>query len=302
MKKAELIFSTFLIIIFFFPPLSSSDQNIVCIDPGHGGRGADKFHNGGDGHGGAGPVLGIAEQWVNWQVALELYEMIQFGTFYNVIMTRTSEADTNLPTNWTRNLWYRANKANYGDNGNPVDYFISIHHNGLEPVGTKGTEVFWTSVALTDSGYPRVYGYWRPADIDSLLAMKIHFRLLDLWHYPDLCSSACGGGSSSIYCCDNDYFVLRNTVMPSALSEASNLNDAVEESLFNDPETGHAEEEAFAIFDGWASHRDNMGIAIVKNGYSGGSEGKFIIADWLTCSDDDTVSSPYVRCWLMGEL
>ena len=41
----------------------------VCIDPGHGGPGADKFHNGGDGYGGAGPVLGIAEQWVNFQVA-----------------------------------------------------------------------------------------------------------------------------------------------------------------------------------------------------------------------------------------
>jgi N-acetylmuramoyl-L-alanine amidase len=300
MKKTNLILSMVLIMIFFSATLSFSDQDIVCIDPGHGGPGADKFHNGGDGYGGAGPVLGIAEQWVNFQVALELYEMIQFGTFYNVIMTRTSEGDTSIPTNHTRNLWYRANKANYGDNGNPVDQFISIHHNGIEPAGTTGTEVFWTSVINTDSGDSRYYGVWLPAYQDSLLAMKIHFRLLDLWHYTDRCSSRCGSNPLNIYCCDKNYFVVRNTVMPSALSEASNLNDAVEESLFNNPETGHAEAEAFAIFEGWESHRDNMGIAIVKNAYSGGNEGKVVIADW-NCYNDDTTSSPYFRCWLMHE-
>jgi len=162
---------------------------------------------------------------------------------------------------------------------------------------------------LTDSLYPRVRGYWRPANMDSLLAWKGHLRLLDIWDYKDRCVTRCEPGSGGSFCCDETRlppserkFVLFNTVMPSGLSEASNLRDTTEELLFDDPNSGHADSEAVAIYDGWQSHKDNMGIAIVKNGYSLGSEGKVIISDWLNCYDDDTVSSPYVTCWLMGEL
>jgi len=70
MKRANPILGLVLIMVSFSAALSFSDQLIVCIDPGHGGPGADKFHNGGDGYGNSGPVLGIAEQWVNVEVAL----------------------------------------------------------------------------------------------------------------------------------------------------------------------------------------------------------------------------------------
>jgi N-acetylmuramoyl-L-alanine amidase len=68
MKKKILLFLC-AIFIFVVPDSFGQYTQVVCIDPGHGGQGADKFHNGGDGYGGAGPVLGIAEQWVNYQVA-----------------------------------------------------------------------------------------------------------------------------------------------------------------------------------------------------------------------------------------
>lgn len=49
--------------IFVFHSKSSlGDTTWVCIDPGHGGTGANKFHNGGDGWGGSwDPEIWIAD-------------------------------------------------------------------------------------------------------------------------------------------------------------------------------------------------------------------------------------------------
>jgi N-acetylmuramoyl-L-alanine amidase len=41
----------------------------VCIDPGHGGPGAQKFKNNGDGYGTLGYRDSLSEQWINLQVA-----------------------------------------------------------------------------------------------------------------------------------------------------------------------------------------------------------------------------------------
>ncbi|MGB3093708.1 MAG: dockerin type I domain-containing protein, partial [Candidatus Zixiibacteriota bacterium] len=128
-----------------------------------------------------------------------------------------------------------------------------------------------------------------------------HLRLLDAWGYKDRCVTRCWPGSGSSFCCDDDYFVLRNTVMPSALSEASNLKDTTEELLFDDPYSGHADSEAVALYDGWYSHADNAGIAIVRNSYALGGGGEVIITDDWPCTGGDTISSPYITCWLVGE-
>ncbi|KPJ62308.1 hypothetical protein AMJ44_15805 [candidate division WOR-1 bacterium DG_54_3] len=73
-------------IILFLGVLSTfslSTNNIVlgyehiCIDPGHGGPGASKYGSNGDGAGTYGLVYHLSEQWVNFQVALELYDMTQ---------------------------------------------------------------------------------------------------------------------------------------------------------------------------------------------------------------------------------
>jgi len=89
--------------------------------------------------------------------------------------------------------------------------------------------------------------------------------------------------------------------MPSALSEASNLKDTTEELLFDDPYSGHADSEAAALYDGWYSHADNAGIAIVRNSYALGTGGQVIVTDDWPCSGGDTIPSPYTTCWLMGE-
>ncbi|MCK4404453.1 MAG: N-acetylmuramoyl-L-alanine amidase [candidate division Zixibacteria bacterium] len=289
------------------PPYS-----VVCVDPGHGGPGASKYGPNGDGHGTCGPVLQLSEQWVNLQVGLELYDLIYYmgGVGFPVIMTRETEQAENL--HWEFGYWYtmweRVNIANYGDDGTGflVTQFISVHHNDYTPTpGSQGTEEWWSSQTYTDSSYLRDRGYWRPAYQDSLLAMKTQLRLLDLWNYRDRCITRCQPGSGSSFCCDETrfgrLFVLFNTVMPSVLSEASNLKDTTEELLFDDPYSGHADSEAVALYDGWYSHADNAGIAIVRNSYASGNKGKVIITPDWGCDDGDTVSSPFISCWLFGE-
>jgi N-acetylmuramoyl-L-alanine amidase len=311
MKKKRLILVSIFIFLVSTPRSSfAPPYSVVCIDPGHGGPGASKYGPNGDGHGTCGPVLPLSEQWVNLQVGLELKDLIYYmgGVGYPVIMTRWTQEAENLPTNYDQAMWRRANIANYSDDGSgtQVTQLISIHHNGYTPTpGSQGTEVWWSSQVYTDSGYIRNRGYWRPAYQDSLLARKIQLRLLHAWNYRDRCITRCGSGSGSSFCCDETRFerkfVLYNTVMPSALSEASNLKDTTEEILFNDSYWGHVHDEAVALFEGWYSHADNAGIGIVRNSYASGGGGQVMVSDDWDCDDCDTLSSPYTACWLFGE-
>ena len=59
---------------------SNLTARVVCIDPGHGGPGASKYSNGGNGSCASGPS-GLSEQWVNLQVALALKDFIGFENF-----------------------------------------------------------------------------------------------------------------------------------------------------------------------------------------------------------------------------
>ena len=281
----------------------------ICLDPGHGGSDP----------GASGPVYQLPEQWVNLQVALECSTLLdEMGQWYNIIMTRRDET-TDVP------LWDRVNKANYeGLYGGPVDAFVSIHHNSYTPYpGTQGTEVWWSSIPQTDSIYDR-------ADTDSTLGMKTQFRILNKWSYNDRCAYArapigtpsCDGDYCCNHCCVKQgddwfcchepdfpdtlrkklYFVLRNTMSPAALSEASNLKDTLEELWFLMGDI-HIDQEADAI--AWAifSYLTNEGIAIVRNSYDGGIGGEVIVSKYedYECYDTDTVTSPYTTCWTRWE-
>jgi N-acetylmuramoyl-L-alanine amidase len=293
----------FFMIVFAVLLLSTQSlfagEFVVCIDPGHGGPGADKYHNGGDGWGCAGLCLGIAEQWVNFQVAWFLRDSIEaWCVDHDVIMTRESEDDPNLTDDWNRNQWYRANVANYAKGPDielhHAEELISIHHNGLG-ANNQGTEVFWCSRTTTDSGYSRCGGAY-PACQDSMLAWKIQLSLIQAWGpdegYEDRCDKP-----GCWYCCDalSKYAVLKRTVMVSALSEASNLNECSEETLFNDPSMLHIREEARAIFNGWDSYISRGGVNCISYAGQANPPGRMII-------DGDTIITPYYVCWSPGEV
>ncbi len=95
---------------------------------------------------------------------------------------------------------------------------------------------------------------------------------------------------------------MRNTKAPAALSEASNLKDTLEELWFAVGDL-HINQEADAI--NWAifSYFTNEGIAIVRNGYAGGTGGEVIVSKYedYECYDTDTVTSPYTTCWTRWE-
>ncbi|KPK75032.1 MAG: hypothetical protein AMJ89_05010 [candidate division Zixibacteria bacterium SM23_73] len=302
-----------------------SAGDYICLDPGHGGPGASQYGCNGWGYnenaGSYGPVYQLSEQWVNLQVALECSTLLgEMGQFYNIIMTR-SEDTTNIT------YWDRVNKANYGRYGLPVHAFVSIHHNGY--YGQQGTEVWWSSIPKTDSlgDYDRAY-------TDSTLAMKTQFRILNKWGYNDRCAYArapigtpsCNGDYCCNYCCVRQgsypdytwhcchepdfpdtlrqklYFVLRNTMSPAGLSEASNLKDTLEELWFAVGDL-HINQEADAI--AWAifSYLTNEGIAIVRNSYAGGTGGEVVVSKYedYECYDTDTLTSPYTTCWTRWE-
>jgi N-acetylmuramoyl-L-alanine amidase len=264
----------------------SYGYDYLCIDPGHGGPGARKYGCNGGGYnnnrGAVGPIDTLTEQWVNLQVGLKLeYVVDMFAWPYNATITRDEDTAN-------KSLEMRADVANKANNSEGVNTFISVHHNGL-PLGKQGIETWWCAAETTDSGWAR--------DTTDLLAKKIRWRLRDMWHYcsrcerdPDNCSTIvnmnCEGCISKK--------ILRLVKMASVLTEASNLYNAHEESLFNAPLSEHIDSEVVAIYHGWHSFLMDAGVVTVTYAYEGGYEGKVII-------DDDTVTTPFRTCWEFGE-
>jgi hypothetical protein len=83
--------------------------------------------------------------------------------------------------------------------------------------------------------------------------------------------------------------------MVSALSEASNLHNCVEETLFHDPSGNHIREEARAILRGWDSYISFGGVNLVSYAGQGNSTGRMLV-------DGDTIVTPYHAVWTPGEI
>jgi N-acetylmuramoyl-L-alanine amidase len=282
MKTIHFLFAIMLTLLLF--QISATyGYDRVCIDPGHGGPGASKYYCNGGGYnnyrGAFGPIDSLTEQWVNLQVGLKLeYWVDVFAWPLNAIMTRYDDS-TNM------SLEMRADRANKRNGGAGVNEFISVHHNGL-PLNHQGTETWWCTAAKTDSGWDR--------DTTDLLAKKVRWRIRDMWHYcsrceidPDNCDPIVNMDCED--CIDKK--VLRLVKMASVLSEASNLNNAHEESLFNDPSFAHIDSEVVAMFQGWYSFFWRSGVVTITYAYEGGYSGQVII-DY-----EDTITTPFVTCW-----
>lgn len=116
----------FIITLMLFASFCAAEHpKFVYIDAGHGGPGASQTNNGGgynNGNGAEGPYYGLAEQWVNLSVALELRDLLGSG---NCVLTRDTD---------TANVAYQT-RAQMSDSG---EVFLSIHHNGLGPGFASG--------------------------------------------------------------------------------------------------------------------------------------------------------------------
>ena len=187
----------------------------ICLDPGHGGQAHVPDYK-------RGPT-GLREAEVNLQVALYLRELLQ-KVGVTVIMTRVDDSYVSLPM--------RSQIANEGG----ADFFISLHHNGID-----NPKVNYTST-------------WYHGDADTSrhsldLARYIQQGVSGALRLP---SSPASGLYSDKLVTTAGFGVLRMTECPAVLCEASFLSNPEEEAHLRDNE--YLRKEAYGYFLGVARY------------------------------------------------
>ena len=201
---------------FEFPPYTRHLKGFtICLDPGHGGQGHVPDYK-------RGPT-GVREAEVNLRVAFHLREMLQ-QVGATVIMTRDDDSYVSLPM--------RSQIAN--EKG--ADFFISLHHNGLD-----NPKVNYTST-------------WYHGDADDSrqsldLARYIQQGVSDALQLP---TSPASGLYSDKLITASGFGVLRLTECPAVLCEASFLSNPEEEERLKAED--YLRKEAFGYFLGIARY------------------------------------------------
>jgi N-acetylmuramoyl-L-alanine amidase len=180
----------------------------IALDPGHGGR----FR-------GSVGVNGLAEAEVNLGVALELRGLLESHGAH-VFLTRTEDrdflsvSDSSLRTD----LAERVRLANQFE----PDLFVSIHHNA-DPAGSHDRNEIQTYYKLGDEG----------ASLDAAASLHRYLRR--------------NLGIEGQRIVPGNYFVLRNSVAPAVLTEASFLTDPDVEARLKQAEKRRLEGEALFL-------------------------------------------------------
>ena len=187
----------------------------ICLDPGHGGQGHVPDYK-------RGPT-GVREAEVNLRVAFHLREMLQ-RVGATVILTRDDDSYVSLPM--------RSQIANESS----ADFFISLHHNGID-----NPKVNYTST-------------WYHGDADDSrqsldLARYIQQGVSDALQLP---TSPASGLYSDKLITASGFGVLRLTKCPAVLCEASFLSNPEEEAKLK--EEDYLRKEAFGYFLGIARY------------------------------------------------
>lgn len=160
----------------------------IVIDPGHnfgGDDGAYATHNG----------TTYVERDLNMQIAMKLKATLESKGF-NIILTRNPEDRDTIAMR--QSLEKRVNLANSSD----AELFISIHQNSSTASSAKGVEVYYSS-AKPNIGN----GYSDKLNKSRQLATNISSSLSSVM-------STNNRGAK-----DEDFYVVKNTVMPSILIE-----------------------------------------------------------------------------------
>ena len=201
---------------FEFPPYTRHLKGFkICLDPGHGGQAHVPDYK-------RGPT-GVREAEVNLRVAFHLREMLQ-QVGATVIMTRVDDSYVSLSM--------RSRIAN--ENG--ADFFISLHHNGID-----NPKVNYTST-------------WYHGDADDSrhsldLARYVQHGVSDALQLP---TSPASGLFSDKLITASGFGVLRLTECPAVLCEASFLSNPEEEARLK--EDSYLKKEASGYFFGIARY------------------------------------------------
>lgn len=199
-----------------FPPHARHLKGFkICLDPGHGGQSHVPDYK-------RGPT-GLREAEVNLRVAFHLREILQKAGVI-VIMTRVDDSYVSLPM--------RSQIAN--ESG--ADFFISLHHNGIDNPTVNYTST-WYHGDADDSRH----------SLD--LARYIQLGVSDALQLP---TSPVSGLYSDKLIAASGFGVLRRTKCPAVLCEASFLSNPEEEERLRDD--NYLRKEAYGYFRGIARY------------------------------------------------
>ena len=200
-----------------FPPYTRHLKGFkICLDPGHGGQAHVPDYK-------RGPT-GVREAEVNLKVALHLRDMLQ-NVGATVVMTRVDDSYVSL-----------AKRSQIANESN-ADFFISLHHNGID----NSPKTNYTST-------------WYHGDADDSrqsldLARYIQQGVSDALRLP---SSPATGLYSDKLVTASGFGVLRLTKCPAVLCEASFLSNPEEETRLQD--ANYLSREAYGYFLGIARY------------------------------------------------
>ena len=188
----------------------------ICLDPGHGGQGHVPDYK-------RGPT-GLREAEINLKVAFYLRDMLEQAEA-TVIMTRVDDSYISLPE--------RSRIANESQ----ADFFISLHHNGID----NNPEINYTST-------------WYHGDADESrpsldLARYIQHEVSNAMRLP---KSAATGLYSDKLIVASGFGVLRLTKCPAVVCEASFYTNPEEEARLKQDD--YLKREAYGYFLGIARY------------------------------------------------
>ena len=203
--------------VFEIPPYARFLKGFnICLDPGHGGQGHIPDYK-------RGPT-GLREAEINLKVAFYLRELLEKAEA-TVILTREDDSYISLA------------KRSEISNENGADFFISLHHNGLD----DNPEVNYTST-------------WFHGDADESrpsldLARYIQHGVSDALRLP---KSPPTGLYSDKLVVSSGFGVLRLTNCPAVVGEASFYTNPEEETRLRDDD--YLKKEAYGYFLGIARY------------------------------------------------
>lgn len=188
----------------------------ICLDPGHGGQGHIPGYK-------RGPT-GLREAEINLKVAFYLKELLEQADV-TVVMTRVDDSYVSL-----------ADRSQIA-NDSQVDFFISIHHNGLDDNPETNYSSTWYHGDADESR----------ASLD--LARYVHQGVTDALQLPN--STATGLYSDKLVVASG-FGVLRLTECPAIVCEASFYTNPEEETRLRDD--NYLKREAYGYFRGIARY------------------------------------------------
>ncbi|MDQ0253148.1 N-acetylmuramoyl-L-alanine amidase [Evansella vedderi] len=226
-KLKRVLFFTILLICAF--PATSFAENILVIDPGHGGQ-----FDGTCGY--SGDETGFCEKDANLLVVLKLRDILEESTDITVYMTRETDVDfvedTSIPV-WHRdrllddmeNRMKVANQFVEGNNDNSL--FLSIHHNqDVNSSNTGGTETYYyDGINHLNPRLPPHPLQLEYRDDSKRFAEIVHENVLN----------ALGLRDRELRNNQN-FYVLRKAQMPAVLVEIAFLTNPEEEALIKTEE------------------------------------------------------------------